>query len=206
MQAIRARHLILDTKNLKITNVTNNESIVLKSHLWNSQKDDPLGNALLIDLGKEFEQNTNFSILIQYETLPNSPVLHWIDKEHTVGKNLPFVYSNCRTVNCRSLLPCQDTPAAKVDLYAKFRIKNPMKVLFSGISLNTLRDDDDNLYSFKSNNKIPTYQFSLAAGDLAITQIGKQTAVWSETLINQLVSQSFSQAEEYLHKVNISFI
>ena len=202
MQTSGIRFLILDTKNLKITNITNNKSVELSHQLKKSEMNGPLGNPLLINLGQEYEINTNFSILIEYETLPNSSVLHWIDKEYTVGNNFPFVYSNCKTINCRSLLPCQDTPAAKVDLYAKIRVKTPMKVLFSGISYNTLRDGDDHIYYFKSNNRIPTYLFSLAAGDLAISQVGKRSAVWSEKLINGLVSPSFSPAEEYLQKVN----
>lgn len=200
--ASSVRYVILDTKDLKINNITNNESIVLRSIYNSKSQNDPLGNPLIIDLEKLIPKGKNFSILIEYETMPNAPVLHWIDKEHTDGKVFPFVYSSCKTINCRNLLPCQDSPSAKVDLYAKLRVLNPMKALFTGISYNTLRDDDYGVYSFKSNNKVPTYMFSLVAGDLGITQVGNQTAVWSETLLNQMVSKQFQDSESHLKQVN----
>jgi aminopeptidase N len=79
-----------------------------------------------------------------------------------------------------------------------------MKVLFTGISYTTLRDDDYGVYTFKSNNKVPTYMFSLVAGDLGITQVGNQTAVWSETILNQMISEQFISSESYLKQVNIN--
>lgn len=158
---------------------------------------------MIIDLGKIVPQGKNFSVLIEYETMPNAPVLHWIDKEHIEGNNFPLVYSSCKSINCRNLLPCQDSPSAKVDLYAKLRVLNPMKALFSGISYTTLRDDDYGVYTFKSNNKIPTYMFSLVAGDLGITQIGSKTAVWSNTYLTQIISEQFNNSEFHLNKVFI---
>jgi leukotriene-A4 hydrolase len=52
-------------------------------------------------------------------------------KEQTVGKTMPYMYTQCEDIACRSVAPMQDTPANKVTYNATVRVKNGFKVYMS---------------------------------------------------------------------------
>ena len=58
-------------------------------------------------------------IKINYETTPNCTALQWLSPSQTAGKTHPYMFSQCQAIHCRSMVPCQDTPAVKMPYSAE---------------------------------------------------------------------------------------
>ena len=52
-------------------------------------------------------------VRIHCETTEGASGLQWMEKEETVGKQQPYMFTQCQSRFCRSLFPCQDTPGVK---------------------------------------------------------------------------------------------
>ena len=114
----------------KTTNITNqtiykNESRVVNTTInstWSIQIGSSdgvtpdIGSALVIKLGnsKDFENGTILHIKIQYKTEAGSAnAFSWLTTNQTLGKKLPYLFTQCQAIACRSFAPLQDTPAVK---------------------------------------------------------------------------------------------
>ena len=73
-----------------------------------------LGETLLIDLGEVMTAGQKISIAIEYETNPSGNAFSWLSAFQTAGKALPYMYTQCEDINCRTVAPMQDTPANRV--------------------------------------------------------------------------------------------
>ena len=54
-----------------------------------------------------------FNITVNFKTGENAMALSWMTPAQTAGKKLPYLFSQCESINCRSIAPMQDTPAIK---------------------------------------------------------------------------------------------
>jgi leukotriene-A4 hydrolase len=148
--------------------------------------------------------NDEFVIIrFDYETSPQSTALQWLDANMTLGRRLPYLFSQCQAIHARSLFPCQDTPAVKFTYDAKVKVNKGFVALMSAtreepnyIELN------DNLiqYGFKQNIKIPSYLLAIAVGDLVSKRIGPRSHVWTEKELIDEAAEEFSEIEEMLQK------
>ena len=103
-----SNQLILDTSALTINEVKDKESDeTLIYELSPSVK--AFGSKLTINL---LDKKRSI-IRISYRTGSKATALQWLKPEQTAGKRLPYLFSQCEAIHCRSLLPCQDTPAVK---------------------------------------------------------------------------------------------
>jgi len=56
---------------------------------------------------------TRFEICVDYENSPAATGLQWMPANLTAGKRQPYLYSLFKSINARTVLPCQDTPSVK---------------------------------------------------------------------------------------------
>ena len=81
-----------------------------------------IGKALIIHLPQKVKADQKLSIRIHYNTLPESSAFSWLSPEQTLGKKLPYLFTQCQAIACRSLAPMQDTPAVKATYSATVRV------------------------------------------------------------------------------------
>jgi len=118
-----ATQLILDTRDLTVTEVTEKAQGVLGAtsktettwvgRPFHFERKDPiLGQALVIELPPS-NKPTEF-IRIEYETSPTAPGLQWVAAADTAGRRQPFLYTQSEPIGARSWIPLQDTPQVRV--------------------------------------------------------------------------------------------
>ena len=109
--------LFLDSSDLTINEVKDTESgQPLEFTLSPALKF--FGSKLTVEL--LYEKHSNISI--SYKTSPNATALQWLRPEQTAGKRQPYLFSQCEPIQCRSILPCQDTPSVKATYEATVSI------------------------------------------------------------------------------------
>ena len=69
--------------------------------------------------------------------------LSWMTPEQTSGKKLPYLFSQCESINCRSVAPMQDTPSTKITYGARVLAKNEFVVKMSANETDVRAFDDN---------------------------------------------------------------
>lgn len=182
--------IVLDGRDLNIKSVINKKNI--KNLYYSIEKPfsyETLGNKIKIYLDREYIVGEEVVILIQYSTTRyNYDDLVWVDKNDTKDKILPFFFTQCETVRCRSILPSQDTPSIKVIVKAMLTAKSEFEVLFGGIKKSYKEDKGRGLtiHYFEQLVPIPNYLISIVVGKIEGKEIpykneyGIKLKVWSE--------------------------
>lgn len=73
----------------------------------------------------------DFRIRLTYKTNNMTTAISWMTKEQTIGKKMPYLYTQCEDIACRSVAPMQDTPAIKITYNATVKVKNEFVVHMS---------------------------------------------------------------------------
>lgn len=115
-----------------------------------------------------FEQNFSLTLQIKYETSPKASALQWLTPEQTLGKNHPYLFSQCQAIHARSLLPCQDTPAVKFTYNAT--IKHPSDLVALMSAIRSVKDSENT--KFEQTIPIPSYLLAIAVGRLVSRPLG----------------------------------
>ena len=69
--------------------------------------------------------------MVNYTTTKYSLAINWLTPDQTAGKKLPYLFTQCESINCRSIAPMQDTPAHKVTYKAKVTVDSEFVVKMS---------------------------------------------------------------------------
>lgn len=69
--------------------------------------------------------------MVDYKTSADSNAMSWMTKAQTAGKVMPYMYSQCEDINCRSIAPVQDTPSNKVTYSARIETEKEFVVKMS---------------------------------------------------------------------------
>jgi leukotriene-A4 hydrolase len=196
--------VILDTKGLKINEVLDqDDSLELK---WSIYTDHPareaLGDPLIILIPEEKNKVGNcLEINIVFSSTEDSPAIQWFEKEQTRNKDAPFMFTQCQAILARSLLPCQDTPGAKITVEAKLTVAKPFVALYSGIQV-TSYDDPYNseltVYEYVQNIPVPSYLIAIACGKLEYGKLSERCGVWTEIGLRDKAVYEFEDTEKYL--------
>src|SRR6266478_2706083 len=201
----RATQLVLDTKDLMISDLTQKSADVLGATaknqiIWVSrpfrlEKPDPiLGSALVIDLPPS--RNPVESIRIDYETLPTAAALQWLTPKQTAGRRKAFLYTQSEPIGARTWIPLQDTPLVRATYEARIHTDSDVVAVMSAENHPTHKRNGD--YTFVMPQAIPSYLIALAVGDLRFQETGPRTGVYAEKPVVKAAAKEFADTESMI--------
>jgi leukotriene-A4 hydrolase len=76
-------------------------------------------------------EGDEFKVIVAYSTNENSMAINWLTPSQTAGKKLPYLFTQCESIACRSVAPMQDTPAVKVTYDATVTVDSQFVVKMS---------------------------------------------------------------------------
>ena len=167
---------------------------------WKTYDLNPtIGQSLAIQMPTLMTPNSLSSVRIYYKTSPTAMALSWMAPEQTAGKKLPYLFSQCESINCRSVAPLQDTPASKTTYSARVVTKNDFVVKMSAneTAAHAL-NDTHSVATFRCDIKIPSYLMAIVVGDLEYRSLGRRVGVITEPSQMDFVANELESMETLL--------
>ena len=139
------------------------------------------------------------SIRVNYNTKPTAMALSWMTPEQTAGKKLPYLFSQCESINCRSVAPLQDTPAIKTTYSARIVAKSEFVVKMSAneTAVQALNDTHTESF-FRCDIRIPSYLMAIVVGDIEYRSLGRRVGVITEPSQMDFVANELESLETLL--------
>ncbi|KAF7728912.1 Leukotriene A-4 hydrolase [Apophysomyces ossiformis] len=185
--------VVLDTSYLDVARVS------LEGSSLNFSLNDrhpTLGSALVIDLPATTIAGSHFQLEIEYTTTDRCTAIQFLTPEQTVGKQHPYLFSQCQAIHARSFVPCQDSPSIKLTYSAS--VTSPLPVVMSALSVSSESSGLSQTYKFRQPTTIPTYLIAIAAGNLASRDIGPRSKVWCEPEVVESAAAEFEDTEQFI--------
>ena len=189
----------LDVRDLGIVSVFDDNQKIRQFKVI-SGIDDELGQKLEIDIDEK-NLNDKFSLTIRYVTSKNPSAVSWLTKEQTAGKKMPYLYTQCESIHCRSIAPLQDTPGVKSTYTLSFISPAEIIVRATGNLTEEYVSNSKRHTSFSMSRPVPSYLLAFAAGNLEEKQLGERTYVITEPELIDISAQELSRLEEALQTV-----
>lgn len=201
------RRIILDTKKLIINKVTllnqdmtENQDLSFVLHENHICK-DTLGSPLEISLPET--QSDKLFVKIEFQTTVGNDGIQWLKKEQTLSKKQPFLFTQGEPILSRTIFPCQDTPSVKVTFNkVKLTVEKGIVALFGGVFESkeevSFKSKDCIVFTYHQKILIPTYLFSIAAGDLGYKKLSERCGIYAEFPILDAAAEEFSDTERFL--------
>ena len=189
--------IILDSKSLIINSIIDCDTGEKLNYDYDNYFSlNTLGTPLKIY--KEYEKNTQFQILITYETTTEGKAIGWLKEEQTLGKKHPYMFTQCQSIFCREMLPIQDTPKIKFTTNIGITVNKPLLALESGIYQNKIDNGDSITYFYEQKIPIPSYLLAIAAGKIEERKISDRIKIYSEIENIEKAKIEFENIEIYL--------
>jgi leukotriene-A4 hydrolase len=170
-----ARTLDLDTRDLAISKVqaknAKGEWITVPHTL--DKRDTEKGQAMHIALASQPDK-----VRIYYRTAPTATALQWLTPAQTMSGKRPFMFSQSETINARSWVPVQDTPAVRFTYTARIDAPQGLRVVMS--AENDSKATGKGGWRFKMPQPIPSYLLAIGIGELEVRALGPRTGVYAE--------------------------
>jgi aminopeptidase N len=170
-----ARTLDLDTRELAIAKVQARDA----GGAWHAvpytlgKFDAEKGQALHVAL-----QSQPSKVRIWYHTAPTATALQWLTPAQTMSGKRPFMFSQSETVNARSWVPMQDTPAVRFTYSARIGAPPGLRVVMSADNDPTATGKGG--WKFSMPQPIPSYLLAIGIGELDARSLGPRTGVYAE--------------------------
>ncbi|MES2298716.1 MAG: M1 family metallopeptidase [Pseudomonadota bacterium] len=169
-----ARTLELDTSELSIARVQAWQGGHWRAVPFTLDQSDPeKGRALHIALRAQ-----STKVRVYYRTAPTAAALQWLTPAQTLSGARPFMFSQSESINARSWVPLQDTPAVRFTYSAHISAPKGLRVVMS--AENDPNADGAHGWDFKMPQPIPSYLLAIGIGELAVRTLGPRTAVYAE--------------------------
>ena len=191
--------VILDSRFLDIHDVFYQDGSRLD--YWFLEKNLLIGKGLNIGIWHRAKKDEVFNITVHYATTNETLSLNWLDPEQTAGKRLPYVYTHCEAIDCRTLIPLQDTPSVKATYSARIRSPEEIVVRMSANVTSERNNYGVIVTEFSMNVPIPSYLIALAAGNLAYHKIGKNVGVMTEP---EMLERSVAELEDLQSSLDLA--
>lgn len=201
------QHVILDSRGLSIVSVTDLSDNSLSYALDDSA--GPLGDALRVTLPSPDptaapDIDDVRHVRIAYTTSGTGTsqaagACDWLPANQAAGR--PFVFTQAQAINARSLLPCQDTPAAKAPYSAVVTLDDAhadLQVVMSALRVPTQDGDPPRSARFTCDVPVPSYLIAFAVGKLEKRDLSSRCAVWALPEVIEAAAWEFSDVENML--------
>ncbi|ORY07969.1 leukotriene A-4 hydrol [Basidiobolus meristosporus CBS 931.73] len=198
--AEQVHEVVLDTNHLVINGVYDGENQE-KSYEYKLNEEDPkFGRSLTISLPNSLPANQSLKVLVKYETTKECGALQWLQPSQTMGKEHPYLFTQCEAIHARSLVPCQDSPGVKITYSANIDTPAPLRALMSALRVNEEPEvvGDSRIYKFEQKTTMPSYLIALVVGDLEGREIGPRSTVWSEPAMIEKCAWEFVDTEQFI--------
>jgi len=203
------RELVLDTRDLTIHGVTDASGKALQYSVGDRHK--VLGSALKVDLPPDLQSGQTVSVGVRFSTSPSSSAIQFLEPSQTAGGKHPYLFTQCQAIHARSLVPCQDSPGAKMSYSAVVRVPQPLTALMSAVpdsppaappALPHLGDvapqGPAHCFAFTQKVPIPPYLLALAVGELESRELSPRSRVWSEPSMVEAGAYEFAETSKFL--------
>ncbi|GGQ22151.1 M1 family metallopeptidase [Shewanella litoralis] len=181
--------LIIDGRDLFIDNITDLHGQPLA---YECEDVNPiLGQRWLINVGLLITQ-----VVVHYHTSPKAQGLQWLSAEQTLGKQLPYLFSQSQPINARSWLPLQDSPKARVTFNATVKAPLGLRVVMSANNNPVM--PEDGIFTFSMDKPIPTHLLAIAVGDLAFKATGPRSGIYTEPGMLEAAVNEFEDTESMI--------
>ncbi len=170
-----ARTLDLDTRELVIARV----QAQMDDGSWSTvpftidKLNEEKGQALHIAL-----KNQPHKVRITYHTTPASTALQWLKPVQTMSGKRPYMFSQSESINARSWVPLQDTPAVRFTYTARIDAPQGARVVMSAD--NDPKATGKGGWRFNMPQPIPAYLLAIAIGEIDARELGARTGVYAE--------------------------
>ncbi|CAD8150233.1 unnamed protein product [Paramecium octaurelia] len=182
-------YIDLDVYQLSILNVYLLNGNTLKHEIQVVKEQSLIqGDRLHIQLDRDYNPLENIILKIKYAYDERARAVGFLTKEQTYSKKVPYMFTQCESNNCRSIIPLQDTPSVKFTFTATVISTNPLiKAFMTGEQIASLPligqyglESTFYTYSFQLNIPIPAYLIGIVAGEIEQKHIGANCYVISE--------------------------
>jgi leukotriene-A4 hydrolase len=151
------------------------------------------------------------AVRVTYYTTNEAKAMNWLTTEQTATKVMPYLFTQCEPIECRSLAPLQDTPSIKAPYSANVTVKGSFIVKMSAHEYDPIVNSAKNTTTFRFHQdiKVPSYLLAIAVGNLAVKPAGPRASIISEPGAEYLdryaaelynTSGLLDMTEEYLTK------
>jgi len=182
-----------------------------------TKKSEALGSALRVKLG-DGSPGLEINVRVYFETAaPGADgedgclALQWLAPSQTVGKQFPYLFSQCQAILARAMFPCQDTCECKMTYEASVRCPAELNVLMSAVKASDSVPADAPdwetpegcgkewvRHTFEQKLPIPPYLVAIVCGAVEGRRVGPRTTVWSEKEMVEDCAWEFEETEKFL--------
>jgi leukotriene-A4 hydrolase len=165
----------LDTKGIEVHDVTTETGVRVS---WSLGDETPvLGRRLRLDL-----PSGTHSVSIRYTTSPDAVGLQWLTPAQTEGKRHPFLFSQFQPIHARTLIPLQDSPAARITYHAEIVVPEGLSAVMSAGPAGARSGPSTGTRTlvFDMPQAIPPYLLALAVGELEGRDLSPRSRVHAE--------------------------
>ena len=146
------------------------------------------------------------AVVVRYRTSPEAAGLQWLAPEQTEGKKLPFLFSQCQAIHARSVVPCQDSAAARITYEAELTVPAGMTAVMSaGPAGEAAAAGGARTFRFKMPQPIPSYLLALAVGELEGRDLSPRCRVWAEPATVEKAAWEFAGTESMIARAEALF-
>lgn len=161
-----------------------------------------IGSVLQVNLPREVRVGEWVHIGIDYTTSPKGQAFSWLKASQTAGGKLPYMFTQCEDINCRSVAPLQDTPSNRITYTANMTAPKEFVVKMSANETAVWSiSDTHNVAYFTCDIPIPSYLIAIAVGDLEYRSLGDRVGVITEPSQMDFVANELSDMAMLLDTV-----
>jgi len=188
-----ARTLVLDTSELNIARV----QLQQPSGRWQAasymldKPDAEKGRALRIAVPFQPQK-----VRIYYRTAPSATALQWMAPQQTMSGKRPFMFSQSESINARSWVPLQDTPAVRFTYSARIAAPEGLRVVMS--ASNDQQSRGVGGWKFSMAQPIPSYLLAIAIGEIEVRNLGPRSAVYAEPARIEAAAYELADTEKMI--------
>lgn len=115
---------------------------------------------------------------------------------------MPYMFTQCEDINCRSLVPLQDSPSNRITYSANVTVPTGFVAKMSANETFTQNwGDNTTSFGFSNTIPIPSYLIALAIGDLQYRSLGERVGVVTEPSMMEKVATELEDMAILLDEV-----